>query len=144
MPDKSASFGRLALLEPYRLAAVAPIGFETEGDTVTTQQHRTDAWPALRVDDWTPTRETLHMWLQIVGKIRLEHAPLLNHWWQVTLYVSPRGMTTSLIPYRSEAFDIHLDLIDRRRTRRLGSRLARGRSRPLVTAPTALARITSS
>jgi Family of unknown function (DUF5996) len=79
---------------------------------VTTQQHRTDAWPALRVDDWTPTRETLHMWLQIVGKIRLEHAPLLNHWWQVTLYVSPRGLTTSLIPYRSEAFDIQLDLID--------------------------------
>ena len=49
------------------------------------------AWPALRVADWTATRDTLHMWTQIVGKIRLAHAPLVNHWWQVTLYVSMRG-----------------------------------------------------
>ena len=49
------------------------------------------AWPALRVEDWGPTRDTLHMWTQIVGKVRLAHAPLLNHWWQVTLYVTPRG-----------------------------------------------------
>ena len=48
---------------------------------------RTDGWPSLRVDDWTPTRDTLHMWTQIVGKVRLAHMPLINHWWQVT---SPR------------------------------------------------------
>lgn len=48
-------------------------------------------WPALRVDDWTDTRDTLHMWVQIVGKIRLACSPLINHWWQVTLYVTPRG-----------------------------------------------------
>ena len=61
----------------------------------------TTSWPSLRVSDWTPTRDTLHMWTQIVGKIRMAHAPLLNHWWQVTLYVSPRGLTTSTIPYRT-------------------------------------------
>ena len=77
-----------------------------------TQTH--DVWPSLRVDDWTDTRDTLHMWTQIVGKIRLVHAPLLNHWWQVTLYVSPRGLTTSSIPYGSSAFDIELDFVDHR------------------------------
>ena len=45
---------------------------------------RTYGWPSLRVADWTPTRDTLHMWAQIVGKIRLAHMPLINHWWQVT------------------------------------------------------------
>lgn len=58
------------------------------------------------------TRETLHMWTQIVGKIRLAHAPMVNHWWQVTLYVTPRGLTTSAIPYGNEIFDIEFDFID--------------------------------
>ena len=71
-----------------------------------------EAWPRLRLDDWTPTRDTLHMWTQIIGKIRLRHAPLINHWWQVTLYVTPRGLTTSTIPYRTGAFDIEFDFVD--------------------------------
>jgi len=71
-------------------------------------------WPALRVDDWTATRDTLHMWTQIVGKVRLAHAPLVNHWWQVTLYVSPRGLTTSAIPHRSGAFDLEFDFLEHR------------------------------
>ncbi|WP_146341475.1 DUF5996 family protein [Nesterenkonia sp. NBAIMH1] len=70
------------------------------------------AWPRLRVEDWAETRSTLHMWTQIVGKIRLVHAPLLNHWWQVTLYVSPRGLTTSMIPHPRGAFDMEFDFID--------------------------------
>lgn len=74
-------------------------------------QH-TNAWPTLRVDDWAPTRDTLHMWTQIVGKIRLAHSPMVNHWWQVTLYVTARGLTTSAIPYRNEAFDIEFDFVD--------------------------------
>lgn len=74
-------------------------------------QH-TNAWPSLRVDDWTPTRETLHMWMQIVGKVRLAHAPLVNPWWQVTFYVTPRGLTTSTIPYATEGLDIEFDFID--------------------------------
>ncbi|MEU1036737.1 DUF5996 family protein [Streptomyces mirabilis] len=69
-------------------------------------------WPRLRVADWTETRDTLHMWAQIVGKIRLAHAPLVNHWWQVTFYVSPCGLTTSAIPYRSGVFDIEFDFLD--------------------------------
>jgi hypothetical protein len=74
-------------------------------------QH-TNTWPSLRLDDWTSTRETLHMWTQIVGKVRLAHLPLVNHWWQVTLYVTPRGLTTLPIPHASEAFDIEFDFID--------------------------------
>jgi hypothetical protein len=74
-------------------------------------EHKQEAWPRLRVADWTGTRETLHMWTQIVGKIRMAHAPLLNHWWQVTLYVSPRGLTTSAIPYGAGAFDMEFDFI---------------------------------
>ncbi|WP_189939104.1 DUF5996 family protein [Streptomyces sulfonofaciens] len=70
------------------------------------------AWPRLRVADWSDTRDTLHMWAQIIGKIRLAHAPLINHWWQVTLYVSPRGLTTSAVPYRTGAFDIEFDFVD--------------------------------
>lgn len=69
-------------------------------------------WPALRVADWEPTRDTLHMWTQIVGKIRLTHSPLVNHWWQVTFYVSPRGLTTSSIPYRNRLFDMEFDFVD--------------------------------
>jgi hypothetical protein len=69
-------------------------------------------WPRLRVADWTDTRETLHMWVQIVGKVRLAHAPLLNHWWQVTLYPSPRGLTTSAVPCGGEVFDIEFDFVD--------------------------------
>ncbi len=69
-------------------------------------------WPALRVDDWTATRETLHRWMQIVGKIRLAQAPMVNHWWQVTLYVTPRGLTTSAMPSGDEGgtFDREFDL----------------------------------
>ncbi|MGW2261375.1 DUF5996 family protein [Streptomyces sp. NPDC001780] len=74
--------------------------------------HTREAWPRLRTADWAETRDTLHMWTQIVGKVRLAHAPLMNHWWQVTLYVSPRGLTTSAIPYGSGAFDIEFDFID--------------------------------
>lgn len=71
-------------------------------------------WPSLRVDDWTDTRDTLHMWAQVVGKVRLVHAPLVNHWWQTTLYVSPRGLTTSAVPYGTGAFDVEFDFIDHR------------------------------
>ncbi|MFJ6633589.1 DUF5996 family protein [Streptomyces sp. NPDC091376] len=74
--------------------------------------HAREQWPRLKVADWVDTRDTLHMWTQIVGKVRLAHAPLVNHWWQVTLYVSPRGLTTSTIPYGSGVFDIEFDFVD--------------------------------
>ena len=68
----------------------------------------------MRVDQWTASRDTLHMWTQIVGKIRLAHAPMVNHWWRVTPYVSPRGLTTSAIPYEADVFDIEFDFIEHR------------------------------
>ena len=71
----------------------------------------TYGWPSLRVDDWRPTRDTLHMWTQIVGKVRLTHMPLINHWWQVTLYVSPRGLTTGAIPHGTAVFDMEFDFV---------------------------------
>lgn len=74
--------------------------------------HTATSWPRLPVDEWPDTRDTLHMWTQIVGKVRLSQAPLVNHWWQVPLYVSPRGLTTSTIPYGSGAFDMEFDFVD--------------------------------
>lgn len=71
-----------------------------------------NGWPALKVADWAPTRDTLHMWTQIVGKIRMAHQPFINHWWHVPLYVSARGLTTSAIPYGTGVFDIEFDLHD--------------------------------
>ncbi|CAN3129623.1 DUF5996 family protein [Mycobacterium sp. smrl_JER01] len=69
-------------------------------------------WPSLRVDDWEPTRRSLHMWTQIVGKVRLAYAPMLNHWWQVPLYVTARGLTTSAIPVGTRVFDMEFDFVD--------------------------------
>jgi hypothetical protein len=68
-------------------------------------------WPELRWDDWKDTAATLHMWMQIVGKTRLELAPLQNHWWNVPLYLSARGLTTSAMPYRGEMLEIEFDFV---------------------------------
>ena len=65
-----------------------------------------DPWPELPLESWKDTYATLHMWTQIVGKVRLALTPLVNHWWNVPLYVSSRGLTTSTIPYRDAAFEI--------------------------------------
>jgi Family of unknown function (DUF5996) len=73
-----------------------------------------DAWPDLPLSEWKDTLATLHMWTQIVGKIRLKLAPLENHWWNVPLYVTPRGLTTSSIPYDDRLFQIDFDFIDHR------------------------------
>jgi hypothetical protein len=69
-------------------------------------------WPALPLESWKDTRATLHMWTQIVGKVRLALTPLVNHWWNVPLYLGARGLTTSLIPYRDAAFELYFDFID--------------------------------
>ena len=68
-------------------------------------------WPALPLEAWEPTRATLHMWCQIVGKVRLALSPHVNHWWQVPLYVSARGLTTSAIPYKGRVFEVEFDFI---------------------------------
>jgi hypothetical protein len=69
------------------------------------------AWPPLPLADWIDTRNTLHRWTQIVGKIRLALTPLVNHWWNVPLYVTARGLTTSKIPYGDRWLDMELDFI---------------------------------
>jgi Family of unknown function (DUF5996) len=69
-------------------------------------------WPALAYSAWKPTYETLHLWTQIVGKIRMTLTPWLNHSWHVPLYVTARGLATSLIPYRAREFDMRFDFID--------------------------------
>src|SRR6266436_5404099 len=71
-------------------------------------------WPSLPLADWQDTHDTLHMWLQIVGKTRLALAPRQNHWWHVPLYVSSRGLTTTPIPYGSRSFEVEFDFIDHR------------------------------
>ena len=71
-----------------------------------------DSWPELPLSEWKDTLATLHMWTQIVGKIRLKLSPLENHWWNVPLYVTPRGLTTSAIPYNDRLFQINFDFID--------------------------------
>lgn len=71
-----------------------------------------EVWPSLPFEEWKDTYATLHMWTQIVGKVRLVLSPMVNHWWQVPLYVTPRGLTTSAIPYGHRSFEINFDFID--------------------------------
>jgi hypothetical protein len=71
-----------------------------------------ELWPPLPLADWEPTRATLHMWTQIVGKVRLATTPIVNHWWNVPLYVTARGLTTSAMPYEGRTFSIDFDFID--------------------------------
>jgi hypothetical protein len=68
-------------------------------------------WPALPLESWRDTYATLHMWTQIVGKVRLRLTPLVNHWWNVPLYVTARGLTTSCIPYGERSFELRFDFI---------------------------------
>ncbi|HEY4660817.1 MAG TPA: DUF5996 family protein [Terriglobales bacterium] len=72
---------------------------------------RPECWPSLPLDSWNDTRATLHMWTQIVGKVRLALTPLINHWWNVPLYVTARGLTTSLIPYGERSFELRFDFL---------------------------------
>ncbi len=78
------------------------------------------AWPLVPLDAWTPARETLHLWSQIVGKVRLALAPWVNHSWQVPLYVTATGLTTSWMPYGTRglelAFDFRRHVLDLRTT----------------------------
>jgi hypothetical protein len=73
-----------------------------------------DSWPALPYEAWKDTYATLHLWLQIAGKIRLVQSPWVNHQWHVTLYVTARGLTTSVIPHGTRVFQIDFDFIDHR------------------------------
>ena len=69
-------------------------------------------WPELILEDWQDTLATVHMWTQIVGKVRMKLTPLVNHWWNVPLYVSARGLTTSPMAFEGRIFEIEFDFID--------------------------------
>jgi hypothetical protein len=95
----------------------------------------TDGWPELRLADWQDTRDTVHMWTQIVGKIRLAVEPMVNHWWQVPLYVTATGLTTSLMPHRRGGFEIAFDF----RRHVLTVTTVRGEQRELLLRPRSVA-----
>ncbi len=69
------------------------------------------SWPELRLDSWQDTKDTVHLWSQIVGKVRLALAPPENHWWQVAFYVNASGLTTSLMPYDGGGVEIEFDFV---------------------------------
>lgn len=93
------------------------------------------AWPRLPVADWEPTRDTLTLWLQVIGKVRIARAPLLKHWWNCPLYLTGRGLTTSLIPGDAgRSFSVDLDLLEHR----LDILTTTGESRSIDLAPMAV------
>src|SRR5205085_10358169 len=74
-------------------------------------EKNSEVWPSLPLEEWKDTYATLHMWTQVVGKIRLAQTPPVNHWWNVPLYVTARGLTTSAMPYDGRDFQIDFDFI---------------------------------
>ena len=94
-----------------------------------------NAWPDLPLSEWEDTYHTLHMWMQIVGKLRLGLAPLQNHWWNCAFYVNTRGLTTSPIPYRTGTFELQFNFIEHR----LELQTSSGGARALSLAPKSVA-----
>src|SRR5438445_9725315 len=71
-----------------------------------------NTWPELILEEWQDTLATVHMWTQIVGKIRMKLTPLVNHWWNAPLYVSARGLTSSPMRYGNRLFEIRFDFVE--------------------------------
>jgi hypothetical protein len=94
-----------------------------------------ESWPALPLEEWKDTCATLHMWTQVVGKVRLALTPLVNHWWNVPLYLSARGLTTSAMPCGGGALEIEFDFV----SHRLAFRASDGWERSLALAPRTVA-----
>jgi hypothetical protein len=97
--------------------------------------HTASHWPALPFTEWADTCETLHLWTQIIGKIRLRQTPWINHSWHVPLYPTVRGLTTSPIPHGNRLFQIDLDFVEHR----LRLEVNDGRSRTLALRPKTVA-----
>jgi len=93
------------------------------------------AWPPLPWDEWKETCETLHMWTQVVGKVKLELTPFLNEWWEVAFHVTPRGLTTGLIPCGDRAFAVDFDFT----THNLFVRTSDDRTKALALLPRSVA-----
>jgi hypothetical protein len=110
-----------------------PLGMATQ--ETTTPAAEQDGWPALPLDRWEDTRDTVHLWTQIVGKLRLALAPSVNHWWHVPLYVNARGLTTSLMPYGRTGVEVVLDFTEHQ----LAVLTTDGRSRRMALEPRSVA-----
>jgi hypothetical protein len=94
-----------------------------------------ESWPALPLEAWQDTYATLHMWTQIVGKVRLAQSPLINHWWEVPLYIGARGLTTSAIPYQRGIFEVEFDFLQHN----LVIKTSEGRDKIIPLAPRSVA-----
>jgi hypothetical protein len=93
------------------------------------------AWPELPFSEWEGTCDTVHMWTQIVGKTRMVLSPPQNHWWHVPLYVTPRGLSTSTIPFGNQTFDVEFDFV----AHQLVIRTSTGGSRSILLFPRSVA-----
>jgi hypothetical protein len=91
--------------------AGAELNQRLKGNKYTMTDLPAHKWPELPLADWRATYATLHMWSQIVGKTRLALAPMENHWWQVALYLTARGLTTSAMPHGNDSVEVQLDFI---------------------------------
>ena len=94
-----------------------------------------NSWPALPLKEWQDTYATLHMWTQIVGKIRLALTPRMNHWWEVPFYVNAVGLTTSAIPYKNDNFEIEFDFLHHQ----LSIRTSLGKEKRMALVPRSVA-----
>src|SRR5262249_5135866 len=111
--------GRTSMFDPLRAGSAA----------------NDPGWPALPLDAWRDTRDTLHMYMQIIGKLRLALCPMTNQWWQVALYLTARGLTTSPMPHDRRTFDVEFDFIDHK----LVFRVSDGAGRDLALVPRSVA-----
>lgn len=93
------------------------------------------AWPPLPLDEWIETRETVHLWTQMIGKVKLELCPFINQWWEVALSLTATGLSSGLIPAGSRSFEIDLDLL----AGRLAIRTSDGDARSLELRPRTVA-----
>src|SRR5205807_5822809 len=84
--------------------------------SIMTQEEKEYLWPPLPLEAWEKTYETLHLWMQVVGKVKLELCPFLNQWWEVVFLLTARGLTTCPIPWQKECFEVNFDFIDHRLT----------------------------
>jgi hypothetical protein len=110
---------------PSRAAALSHVNFTSNPES----------WPALHLEDWKDTLATLHMWTQIVGKVRLALSAHVNHWWEVPLYVSACGLTTQPIPNERGVFEVEFDFLHHQ----LRIETSQGTSRTLPLAPRSVA-----
>ncbi len=101
---------------------------------------RDTLWPTLPLDASADTQATLHLWTQIVGKVRLVQTPWVNHSWHVPLYVTARGLTTGPVPHGMRVFQIHVDLVDHR----IAIETGEGQVRTLAMRPRSVASSTTN